>query len=365
MKLIRCIFLIFMALLIFVNISNPVMALEAFEITAFDIVMDVQSDNSYEITETIDVEFLEQRHGIIRSIPLKTYRGAPAAITDIKVSGHKCSTAKESGDLNIKIGDEKLYADKKEKYIISYTYSIGDDGLRDMDELYFTLIGTDWDCPISNITFTINMPSRFDDDKLNFKYGKKGSTENDAVSYIVEGRTIKGKLNSSLGPNEALTIALPLPQGYFEKAKPINDGFIDRFGWVISVLAGIGGILFWISMGKRKQSFPTVEFYPPQGTTSADVGFLIDGRVDPFDITSLIIYWADKGYLSIAEYNTKKLLGRKKAFYLQSCGKWVMKQSPMKEKCFLKCFYTVMVPRFIPKSYQTGFSGPQMKLSVI
>ena len=70
---------------------------EAFEISAFDIVMDVQSDNSYEITETIDVEFLEQRHGIIRSIPLKTYRGAPAAITEIKVSGHKYKTSKDSG----------------------------------------------------------------------------------------------------------------------------------------------------------------------------------------------------------------------------------------------------------------------------
>ena len=80
---------------------------------------------------------------------------------------------------------------------------------------------------------------------------------------------------------------------------------------MLSVLAGIVGILIWISMGKKKESFPTVEFYPPQGTTSADVGFLIDGRVDPFDITSLIIYWADKGYLSIGEYNTKSYLAQK------------------------------------------------------
>ena len=42
MKLIRCFLLIFMALFIFVNMSNSGMALEAFEITAFDIVMDVQ-----------------------------------------------------------------------------------------------------------------------------------------------------------------------------------------------------------------------------------------------------------------------------------------------------------------------------------
>ena len=338
MKLIRSLLLIFMALLIFFNTSNPVLALEAFEITAFDIVMDVQSDNSYEIKETINVEFLEKRHGIIRSIPLKTYRGTPAAITDVKVSGHKYSTGKESGDLNIKIGEEKVYADKNEKYIISYTYAIGDDGLRDMDELYFNLIGTDWDCPISNITFTIKMPSRFDDEKLNFTYGKKGSTKNDAVSYAVEGKSITGKLNGSLGPNEALTVALPLQQGYFEDAKPINDGLVDRFGWLLSALAGIGGILIWLSMGKKKQSFPTVEFYPPQGTTSADVGFLIDGRVDPFDITSLIIYWADKGYLSIAEYNTKKLFGTKKGFLLTKLRDMGDEVKPYERKMFSEMF---------------------------
>ncbi|MGI6123547.1 MAG: DUF2207 domain-containing protein [Acetivibrionales bacterium] len=338
MMLKRCLSLLLMALLILVNISNPVIALEAFEISAFDIVMDVQSDNSYEITETIDVEFLEQRHGIIRSIPLKTYRGAPAAITEIKVSGHKYKTSKDSGNLNIKIGDEKAYADKNEQYIISYTYAIGDDGLRDMDELYFNLIGTDWDCPISNITFTIKMPIRFDDEKLNFTYGKKGSTKNDAVSYTVEGRTITGKLNGSLGPNEALTVALPLQQGYFEDAKPINDGLVDRFGWLLSALAGIGGILIWLSMGKKKQSFPTVEFYPPQGTTSADVGFLIDGRVDPFDITSLIIYWADKGYLSIAEYNTKKLFGTKKSFLLTKLREMGDEVKPYERKMFSEMF---------------------------
>lgn len=338
MKLKRCLIFIFVVFLLLVTIPDPVMALEAFEITAFDIVMDVESDNSYEITETIDVKFLEQRHGIIRSIPLKTYRGAPTAITEVKVSGYKSSTSKGSGDLNIKIGDQNEYAGENERYTISYVYSIGDDGLHDMDELYFNLIGTGWDCPISNITFTIKMPKRFDDDKLNFTYGKKGSTENDAVSWIVEGRTITGLLNGSLGPNEALTVALPLPQGYFEDAKSLNDGFIDRFGWILSALAFIGGIFIWTAMGKKKQSFPTVEFYPPQGTTSADVGFLIDGRVDPFDITSLIIYWADKGYLSITEQTKKKLIGTKKSFLLTKLREMGNEVKPYERKMFSEMF---------------------------
>jgi hypothetical protein len=46
---------------------------------------------------------------------------------------------------------------------------------------------------------------------------------------------------------------------------------------------------------------PTVEFYPPPELTSADIGYIFDNQVDTKDITSLILYWASKGYLAIEE----------------------------------------------------------------
>ena len=291
-----------------------VYGLEAFNISAFDINMTVYEDNSYLVVETINVDFHEQRHGIIRSLPLKTYRGNPASISNVDVSGHKFSTDKVSGDLEIKIGDPNTYAGDSEKYIISYLYTIGDDGLKDMDELYWNLIGLDWDCTIDNVTFTINMPKSFADDRLNFTYGRKGSTQNDEVTWNIEGNVIRGALLAPLGPNEALTVALPLPEGYFSQVKKVTPSAMARFGWLLSIIPiGIGAAL-WAATGRKKQSFPTVEFYPPQGVTSADVGFLIDGRVDPFDITSLIIYWAHKGYLTITEHTVKKVFGTKKSF---------------------------------------------------
>lgn len=318
MRIIRQICSLAAVLLVSIALCGNARALEAFEITSYDITMDVRSDNSYYITETIDVSFSELRHGIIRSLPLKTYNGQNAAVSKVKVAGHKHSTSRASGYLDIKIGDPNKYASSAEQYVISYVYTIGEDGFSDMDELYWNLIGTEWDCYIHNVTFSIAMPTAFDIGGLNFTYGKYGSVQNENVSWSVQGNTIAGSLSGSLAPYEALTVALPLPQGYFADAQPIkgDNSLLVQYGWIGSGIAIAAGIAFWLGLGRKKRNFPTVEFYPPAGVTSADVGYLIDGRVDPYDITSLIIYWADRGYLTITEQIVKKGFREKKSYLL-------------------------------------------------
>ncbi len=300
---------------IFTVMAEPAFGAEAFNITSYNIDMTVYKDNSYAVIETIDVSFTEQRHGIIRSLPLKTYRGKTALISDIDVFEHKFFTDKIANNMEIRIGDPDRYASSSQKYTIAYVYTIGDDYLKDRDELYWNLIGLDWDCTIENVTFKINMPKPFSSDRLYFTHGKKGSTKHDNVDWNIEGNTIKGSLLVPLMPNDAFTIALPLQEGYFSEAEKISNNLII-YGWLLSIASFGTGMLLWLFMGRKKQVFPTVEFYPPQGLTSADVGFLYDGRVDYFDITSLIIYWADKGYLSITEEIVKRRFGTKKSFTL-------------------------------------------------
>ena len=295
-------------------VAVPAFGAEAFNITSYNIDMTVYEDNSYAVIETIDVAFTEQRHGIIRSLPLKTNRGKAALISDIDVFDHKFSTEKISNNIEIKIGDPDRHASFSEKYTIGYVYTIGDDYFDDRDELYWNLIGNDWDCTIENVTFKINMPKPFTPDRLYFTHGKKGSTKHDGVDWSIEGNTIKGSLTVTLMPNDSLTIAMPLPEGYYSEAERISTDV--PYGWLVPIASLAAGTGLWVLMGRKKQIFPTVEFYPPQGVTSADAGFLIDGRVDSFDITSLIIYWADKGYLSITEETVKKPFGTKKSFTL-------------------------------------------------
>ena len=70
-------------------VTGTALGAEAFNITSYNIDMTVYEDNSYAVIETIDVNFTGQRHGIIRSLPLKTNRGKPALISDIDVFEHK------------------------------------------------------------------------------------------------------------------------------------------------------------------------------------------------------------------------------------------------------------------------------------
>ena len=60
----------------------------------------------------------------------------------------------------------------------------------------------------------------------------------------------------------------------------------------------------WYKFGRDDQVIETVEFYPPEGLNSLDVGFLYKGKAENKDITSLLIFLANKGYLEI---NNKKI----------------------------------------------------------
>ncbi len=299
-------------------VPTTVYALEAFTIEAYDIHMDVGFDNCYEITETIQVTFSENRHGIVRSIPLKTYRGNWASIRDISVEGHDYTVSEEGGTVAITMGSADQYADTNERYKITYVYAIGDDGLSEMDELYFNLIGSEWDAYIDDVSFTIAMPSAFDASRLNITAGEMGSIDNSRVEYTVNGVTITGRMLDRLGPGEALTVALPLPEGYFSEveADVTFTGIFSRFYWLLLLAPVLFGLGLWLFFGKNRRIFPTVEFYPPKGATPADIGYIIDGRVDPYDITALIIYWADRQYLAITEVNSKVLFVSKKSFIL-------------------------------------------------
>ena len=42
---------------------------------------------------------------------------------------------------------------------------------------------------------------------------------------------------------------------------------------------------------------PSIQYQPPQGMDGAVIGYIVDGSVDDKDVISLILYWADKGYL--------------------------------------------------------------------
>lgn len=310
MKISKKWFLFLCVVIITCSLSSSAMAYDnsdEYILNSYHIDVKVNENNVLDITERIGAYFKIQKHGIFRKIPEKnnvvrldgTKSQNRARITDIAVN-EKYSLSKENGYSVIKIGDANRTFSGQKDYTISYSYNLGKDTGKGYDELYLNLIGDEWDTSINNVTFEITMPKEFDESKLGFSSGKKGSTESSNISYYVEENVISGKLNGKLNSGEALTIRLELPEGYF-----VNAGHKPTLGlylfFVIPITALVMALLLWYLYGKDDNVVEKVEFYPPEGFNSLEIGYLYNGKASGKDVTSLLIYLANKGYLRINE----------------------------------------------------------------
>ncbi len=289
-------------------------------INHYDVDMVVHENNTFDIKETIHVYFNVEKHGIYRNIPLRnkitrldgTTSSNRAQISNLSVD-HEYSTSRENGNYVIQIGSADHTLIGEQTYVIQYTYNIGKDPVQDFDELYYNIVGNGWDTIIKNVTFTIHMPKEFDSNKLGFSLGTMGSTNNDNIQYHVDRNTISGSYDGTLGVGEALTVRCELDEGYFVGAG-FHTSFIVYFIFVIPVLFLIISLLLWYKFGRDEQVVETVEFYPPKGFNSLEVGFFYKGEADNRDVTSLLIYLANKGYIKIAETEEKSLFSKSKGF---------------------------------------------------
>ena len=289
-------------------------------IDKYDINIIVNENNTFDITETITAYFNVSKHGIYRTIPLKnniTRLDGTTSKNRVQISNlsvdNEYTTSRENGNYKIKIGSASRTLTGEQTYIIKYTYNIGKDPIKDYDELYYNIIGTDWDTVIGNVTFNITMPKEFDSSKLGFSSGSLGSTNNSNVKYNVNGNKITGSYNGILGVGEALTIRSELPEGYFIGAG-LTINFMDYVMFLIPILFLGVAIFLWYKFGRDDQVIETVEFYPPAGFNSLEVGFLYKGKAENQDATSLLIYLANKGYIKITETEEKTLFSKSKGF---------------------------------------------------
>lgn len=285
----------------------------SYVINSYNVDIIVNENNTYDIEETIDAYFNISKHGIFRTIPLSntvvrldgTTEKNQAKISNVKVND-KYTTSRENGNYKIKIGSSNITLTGEKKYQISYNYNIGKDKNKNYDELYFNIIGSAWDTVIGNISFKITMPKAFDKTKLGFSSGSIGSTDSSNITYTVEGNIITGVYHGVLEPGNSLTVRLELPDGYFINAGYQANLYTYLF-FIVPVVCLLITLLIWFIFGKDDKVTETVEFYPPEGFNSLEIGYLYKGTADSKDVTSLLIYLANKGYIKIIEKDSKVL----------------------------------------------------------
>lgn len=277
-------------------------------IDTYHVDIEVGEDNTFHITETLTYNFVQAHHGMTRVIPLWHTRNREdgseskiyAKVSNVKCSDPIASTERDSKNYTIQVGSADAYVHGEKTYTLSYDYAMGKDPLRKADELYFNIVGTEWECPIANISWEIHMPKTFDATSLGYSVGNYAASgyDTDMLQSTVTDQTITGSYAGNLNAYEGITVRCTLPEGYF----------IYKINYMPYVLVALVvllcGILFWFT-GKEDKVIPVISFEPPEGYNPLDVAFVEKEAVSNTDMAALLIYLANKGYLRIEQTKGK------------------------------------------------------------
>ncbi len=279
----------------------------AYTTDSYDIDVVVNEDNSYVFEETIKVNYDSPRHGIYRYIPMTDMDGNTAMKIDkMWVDDWDYETYEEDSCTVFKIGSGDVTVTGPQTFRFGYRMRIYDDMDTSADLLYIDLLPTDWETAIKASTITVKLPKPVDEESIELYasgYGSNEIVDNIFWSYDENSNTVTIE-GERLDQGVGVTMLINLPEGYWigqmnrEWMKPAVMGILIGMAVILALL--------WFIFGRDKKIIPTVEFYPPEGLTPAEVGLVIDGTADKKDLVSMIIYYGDKGYLSIEQYDKKK-----------------------------------------------------------
>ncbi len=305
-------------------------------ITNYEVVMNINQDNTVNVQERIEVVFTENRHGIVRALPLKSnvqfmHNGQEKSMLyklnyyDIEATCANGTgvydTYESNGYLCLQMGSASSFVETYRPVIYDFEYllDLGDDRLTDMDQFYFNIIGSGWDTTIANFNFKLIFPKSIMDyysySGTQQEYGvwlyfnQNNEQKNLKPAIDTTGTILTYSNTEGLDAFSPVTIRVVMEQGYFNNRRSFT---YDIVGLVLGVLCLIALLITFRYTKSKYKIVPTVEFSEPKDTNSAEVGYLIDATVENRDITSLIIYWASKGYIKIEEKGKKITLERLK-----------------------------------------------------
>ncbi|MBE5906885.1 MAG: DUF2207 domain-containing protein, partial [Lachnospiraceae bacterium] len=88
----------------------------------------------------------------------------------------------------------------------------------------------------------------------------------------------------------------------------VNDMIIMGVSFATVLLS----LFLWLHYRRKEPQVKTVEFYPPEGLTPAEIGYALDEKLEDREILSMVYYLADKGYITIETKQQRTILKKKK-----------------------------------------------------
>ncbi len=323
-----------LVLFLFLNLSlnlifliSPAFA-QYFTIEKFHSDIMIQEDSSVIVKETIETEFHQPRHGIYREIPFK-YRDdlGKMVVTPTRIlsvtnelgKAWKYRVDQTGRIVNIRIGDAKRYVSGHQTYVITYVVENAILFFDDHAELYWNVTGNYWKAPIKKASATVSLTTNIKSKNLMGGGFEGGYGSKEECVFETYDNIGKFSAKRSLGMGEGLTLAFGWDKGLISP-----PSLWKRFLWVVNprenwiFLLPIFSLFYMANRWYRKGRDPRVResiavmYEPPKfenrPLTPAEVGTVIDEKLDPRDITSTIVGLAVKGYIKIEEVKHEGLI---------------------------------------------------------
>ncbi len=282
----------------------------------FDEEIQVNTDGTIDVTETIEAQFIGSWRGLYRTIPTEytTPEGLnyTLMLDSIRVTDENGNRLKvdESNPgrykrLQIWVPDAN---DATHTVVIHYRVIDAIRFFEDHDELYWNVTGNEWDNTIEHVAARIDVPDGVSGLKAVAYTGVNGETGHGA-QVDVNGNVVSVTSTSPLHYREGLTIAVGFDKGLVHQptaAMKFWRTLASNKPFLIPILAFFG--MFWLWWTRGRESI-AVQYEPPDQLTPGECGTLVDNSADMRDITATLVDLAVKGYLTIEQVDESHMMG--------------------------------------------------------
>ncbi len=315
----------------------------------------INQDTSLTIKETITVNFSFPKHGIFRIIPVIYTSGGKTikakievlSVTNEQGESYQYTVSPYSQSIKIQIGDPQKTITGSHTYIIGYTIDKVLLSYDDHEEFYWNVTGHEWDATIKESSAVVKSPWA-EITKVSCFAGQAGGQEQQCNSHFnAQEALFSSKI--SLRPGDDFTIVVALSKdnqlnfpGLIEK---IITFLTNNWGYLVAIFPFLIMFIIWYKKGRDRKYLSDNHIYyrpdserteavspfhhkylpmvysPIDNLTPAQVGTIIDEKVDIQDVVAEIVELARLGYLQIKKIEERGLIGKKNNYFFIKEGK--------------------------------------------
>ncbi len=209
----------------------------------------------------------------------------PAGAEDILVNGKPAQASADGSRLLVPLPASGGH--------VSLTYTLPDVITEEKGRVLLKLpLLSGFAYPISSMEFSVTIPGSITGTPSFLSAYHQQNIET-LLTTEIDGRTLRGRIQTGLKDHEALEMTLPVDRALFT-GDAIREPLLSGMDWAVIVCVALAAAYFMITLMPR---LPRIHrgFYPPEGIGAGEVGTCLTGCGT--DLALTVITWAQLGYL--------------------------------------------------------------------